>query len=61
MLACQRIGVPATVEVLLKFNQIMDHENNVVCQQYGLARWNNLNEIMTILEKAGAQEEITGR
>ena len=58
MLACQRKGVPATVEVLLKYKPNLDHENNLGMSAYGLARWNNLNEIMTILEKAGARKRL---
>ena len=58
MLACQRKGVPATVEVLLKYKPNLEHVNNLGMSAYGLARWNNLNEIMTTLERAGARKRL---
>ena len=58
MLACQRKGVPASVELLLRYHPNLDHTNNLGMSAYGLARWNNLNEIMETLEKAGAKKRL---
>ena len=58
MLACQRKGVPASVEVLLRYHPNLDHTNNLGMSAYGLARWNNLNDIMETLEKAGAKKRL---
>ena len=58
MLACQRKGVPATVEVLLRYHPELDHENHLGISAYGLARWNDLDEIMMTLEKAGAKKRL---
>ena len=37
MLACHRKGVPASVEVLLRYNPEIDHVNNLGISAYGLA------------------------
>ena len=58
MLACQRKGVPASVELLLRYHPNLDHTNNLGMSAYGLARWNNLNDIMETLEKAGAKKRL---
>ena len=58
LLACQKEGVPTTVEVLLnpKYQVDIEHKNRYGLSAYGLASWNKLKDIVELLDKAGAQK-----
>ena len=58
LLACQKEGIPATVELLLnpKHQVDIEHENDYGLSAYSLALWNKLNAIMELLKKAGAKK-----
>ena len=58
ILACQKEGIPTTVELLLnpKHQVDIEHENDYGVSAYGLASFNKLKDIMELLYKAGAKE-----
>ena len=58
ILACQKEGIPATVELLLnpKHQVDIEHENGYGLSAYSLASWNKLDVIMELLDKAGAKK-----
>ena len=58
ILACQKEGIPTTIELLLnpKYQVDIEHENDYSESAYGLASFNKLKDIMELLDKAGAKE-----
>ena len=58
ILACQKEGIPTTVELLLnpKYKVDIEHENDYGLSAYGLASWNKRKVIMELLDKAGAKQ-----
>ena len=58
ILACQREGIPTTVELLLnpKYQVDIEHQSRYGLSAYGLASLNELKVIMELLDKAGAKK-----
>ena len=58
ILACQKEGIPTTVELLLdsKYQVNIEHQHRYGLSAYGLASWNKLKVIVELLDKAGAKK-----